>query len=342
MSKFAFDQAAQADLARRYGIHFMGQDGKPLALQAMDREQAWDAQPALVTAANAGVLSLFTTYVDPKIIEVLVSPVKAAELYGERKLGDWTEDTAAFPVAERTGQTTSYGDYNEGGVSNANVIWPQRQSYHYQVFTRWGMRELDRMAKAKIDWANQVTEASILVMKKFENQAYLFGISGLQNYGGINDPALPAAIVATGSWYTVTPDVIYADLLRLVQQVVIQANGLIDASHPFTLGISPQNAINLNKTNQYNVNVFDQLKKNFPNVQIVTVPEFSTAGVGGVELVQLIPGPVEGQRVVECAFTEKMRAHAMVTLDSSWRMKRSSGVWGAVYYYPAFVGQLHF
>ena len=338
--KIAFDQA---DLARRYGIHFMPQPGgAPLALQAMDRDLAWDAQPALVTAANAGILSLFTTYVDPKIIEVLVSPTKAAELYGERKLGDWTEDTAAFPVAERTGQTTSYGDYNEGGVSGANVNWPQRQSYHYQVFTRWGARELDRMAKAKIDWANQVTEASILAMKKFENQTYLFGVSGLQNYGGINDPALPAAIVATASWYTTTADVIFADILRLVTQAVIQANGLIDASHPFTMGLSPQNAINLNKTNQYNVNVFDQVKKNFPGIQLVTVPEFSTAGAGGTELVQLIPGPVEGQRVMECAFTEKMRAHAMVTLDSSWRQKKSSGTWGCVTYYPAFVAQLHF
>lgn len=43
--------------------------------------------------------------------------------------------------------------------------------------------------------------------------------------------------------------------------------------------------VNLTKTNQYNVNVTDQLKKNFPNLRIETAVEYSTdAG----ELVQLI------------------------------------------------------
>lgn len=340
--KLALDQAAFAALAKDYGIHFMPQPGgKPLLLQAMDREIGWDAQPALVTAANAGILSLFTTYVDPRVIEILVQPTKAVELYGERKMGDWTEDTAAFPVAERTGTTTSYGDYNEGGVTGANINWPQRQSYHYQTFTRWGERELERNAKAKIDWANQQNEASILVLRKFQNASYLFGIAGLQNYGGINDPSLPAAIAVTSSWYTATADVIYGDVLRLVQQAVIQANGLIDAEQSFRMGISPQNVINFNKTNQYNVNVFDQIKKNFPNIKIITVPDFSTAASGGTELVQLIAESVEGQKTVDCAFTEKMRAHAMITLDSSWRQKKSQGTWGTVYYAPIFVASMH-
>lgn len=339
--KIALDAAAFAALAHDYGIHFMGKPGEgSLLLKAMDREMGWDAQPQLVTTANSGILSLFTTYVDPRIIEILVSPTKAAELYGERKLGDWTEDTAAFPVAERTGVTTSYGDYAEGGVAGANVNWPQRQSYHYQVFTRWGERELERNAKAKIDWANQVNEASVLALKKFQNASYLFGITGLQNYGGVNDPSLPPAIVVTSVWSASTPDVIYADIVRLVQQAVAQANGLIDAEQSFTMGISPGNVTNFNKTNTYNVNVFDQIKKNFPNIKIVTVPEFSTAGAGGTELVQLIADSVEGQKTVDSAFTEKMRAHAMITLDSSWRQKKSQGTWGTVFYAPIFVASI--
>lgn len=335
--KIALDQAR---LAAQWGIVFMAQDGKPVNLEAMDRELALDAQPALVTAANSGILSLFTTYVDPKIIEILVSPMKAGELYGEKKYGDWTEDTAAFPVAERTGTTTAYGDYNEGGVSGANVNWPQRQSFHYQTFTRWGERELERNAKAKIDWANQINMASVLVLNKFQNLSYLNGVAGLQNYGGINDPSLPAAIAVTSSWFTATADVIFGDVLRLVQQAILQGNGLVDTSTPFRMGISPGNESNFSKTNQYNVNVHDQLKKNF-NITIVTVPEFSTAGNGGTELVQLIADSVEGQKTVDSAFTEKMRAHAMITLDSSWRQKKSQGTWGTIFYQPIFVASMH-
>ncbi|MEM8437574.1 hypothetical protein Q4S09_16330 [Morganella morganii] len=74
-------------LEQRAGIVFATgyntQELTPLAKSmAMDSE--------LVTAPNAGILSLFTTYVDPKLIEVLVTPMRMAEIFGETKKGDWT------------------------------------------------------------------------------------------------------------------------------------------------------------------------------------------------------------------------------------------------------------
>lgn len=340
--KIAFDQAR---LAAEYGIVFMGpkNGGSAPVLEFMDQELgAYDAQATLVTAANAGILSLFTTYVDPTQIKVLVAPVKAAVLYGERKYGDWITDTAAFPVVERTGETTAYGDFNEGGVAGYNVNWPQRQSFHFQLFTRWGERELERAAKARIDWANGVNMGAALAMKKFENTSYLFGIAGLENYGGVNDPSLPAAIAATSSWFSATdPLVIYGDILRLVQNSVELSQGILDADSKFRLGISPGNYMNFDKTNQYGLNVKDMIKKNF-NIEVVTVPEFSTAYTGGTEFVQLIPDTVDGEKVVDCAFTEKMRAHAMITMDSGWRQKKSQGTWGTIFYQPAYVSSMHF
>lgn len=333
------------DLGRRYGIHFMrslSEEVRDLSLMATDR--AFDAQPQLVTAANAGIPSLFTTFVDPKIIETLIRPTKAAELYGETKKGTWVSDTAMFLVSERTGEVSSYGDFSQDGMSNANVNFPQRQSYHYQTNTRWGERELARAAEAKIDWANQVNMGSVLTLNKFQNFAYLFGIAGLQNYGGTNDPSLPAPIAPTGSWFTLTGDQVYADVLRLVQEEIAQGNGLVDAETSYTLGISPGNVTNMNKTNQFNVNTFDQVKKNFPNLKIVTVPEFAINGgggvVGGTELIQLIADNVEGQRTCEAAFTEKMRSHAMVVKTTSWEQKKSQGTWGVIFYRPVFVAQM--
>jgi len=335
MPRIAIDHA---DLGRRYGIHFMAslaQEAK--GMQLIDKTVAYDAQPTLITAANAGIPSLFTTYVDPAIIEILVSPTKAAELYGETKKGTWVSDTAMFLQAERTGDVSSYGDFSQDGMSNANVNFPQRQSYHYQTNTRWGERELARAAEAQVDWANQVNMASALAMKKYQNLTYLYGISGLQNYGGTNDPALPAPIAPTADWFGSSGALIYGDILRLVQLLIAQGNGLIDAESAMTLGISPGNAVNLNNTNTYNVNVYTQIKTNFPNLKIVTVPEFALnggGGAGGTEFLQLIADSVEGQRTAECAFTEKMRAHAIVTKTSSWEQKKSSGTWGTIIYQP--------
>ena len=209
--------------------------------------------------------------------------------------------------------------------------------YHYQTNTRWGERELARAAEAKVDWANQVNMASALTLKKYQNLTYLYGIAGLQNYGGTNDPSLPAPITVTGTWFGAAGSFIYADVLRLVQQIIAQGNGLLDAESTYTMGISPGNVVNFNATDDFNVNVYTQIKTNFPNLKIVTVPEFAInggGGAGGTEFVQLIADSVEGQRTAECGFTEKMRAHAIVTKTSSWEQKKSQGSWGTIIYQP--------
>ena len=98
--------------------------------------------------------------------------------------------------------------------------------------------------------------------------------------------------------------------------------------------MSPEAETNLTKTNQYNVNVSDQLKKNFPNMRIETAPEMSTdAG----EAVKMIVESYEGVQTVEPTFTEKMRVHPMVLGLSSWRQKRSQGTVGTIIYRPMFV-----
>lgn len=329
-----------AQLAEDWGIAFDARLGDvKVAAHALEgiTRLALDAQPELVTVNNAGIPAFLTNYLDPKLIEVLVTPMKAAIIAGETKKGDWTTNTAMFPLVESTGEVSSYGDYNNNGSAEANTNFPQRQSYHYQTFSQWGERELAMAALAKIDWAARVNIASALVLNKFQNQSYFFGIAGLQNYGLLNDPSLSAAIVPTSSWYTAAADVIYADIVRLFQQLQTQANGTIDQDARMVMALSPVNAVNLNKTNQFNVNVFDQIKKNFPNLRVETAPEYLT---DSGELVQLVAEEVEGQETWTCAFTEKMRAHNMVVETSSYKQKKSQGTFGAVIFRPVFIAQM--
>ena len=336
--RIAFDQAA---LARRYGVHFMASLGREAkGLQLIDTDLAFDAQPQLVTAANSGVPSLFTTFVDPAIIQIVLEPLNAAEFYDETKKGSWVSDTAMFITAERAGYVSTYGDFSQAGRVSANINYPQRQSYHYQTFTEYGEREIEREAEGRVDWVNQLNASSLRVMMEFQNDSYLFGIAGLQNYGGVNDPALSAPIAPTLNWTTQTdPLVIYDDVLRLVQELVTQSNGILNAKSVMRMGLSPTNALNLNKSNSTNLNVLTQIKTNFPNLTIYTIPQFSTVDAGG-ELVQLYAPMVRGQKTVQCAFTEKMRSHAVVTKSSSWEQKKSGGTWGTIYYRPVFVVQM--
>lgn len=317
-------------LERDAGIVFMG-GGKKLMDDKVAAALAMDAQPGLTTVGNSGIPAWMLNYVDPQLIEIILQPTKAAEVFGEMKKGDWTTETATFMTVEPTGEVSSYGDYNNNGVSGVNVNFPQRQSYHYQVFTRWGEREVARAGEAKIDYVARVNEASVNALNRFQNKTYLFGVKGLQNYGVLNDPSLPASTAAAKTWANSTGEEVYESIRKLFQTLLKQTSGKIDMNTPLLLVCSPTASVDLTKTNQYNVNVIDQLKKNFPNLRVETIPEYSaTSG----ETVQLIVEELDGQRTLDCAFTEKMRAHNMVLEASSIKQKKSQGTWGAIIYRP--------
>lgn len=329
-----------AALQQQAGIHFMG--GVNARLQAPGF--ALDAQPALITQPNAGILSLFSTFIDPKLIEILVAPNKATQVVGEEvKKGDWTTTTAVFMDVENTGEVSSYGDYNTNGVAGVNVNYPQRQPYHYQVFTEVGELEIARMGLAHVDLVNRKNIASVSTLNKFQNASYFFGVAGLQNYGLLNDPNLLAAISPTNesgniTWATKDALGVLADIAALFSQLQSQANGLIDLSTPMTLAMSPgSEAAGLTKTNNFNVNVMDLIKKNYPNMKVETAPEYATASGN---LVQLIVNELEGQRTAITAFTEKMRAHATVISHSSFSQKKSQGTFGTIIFRPFLISQM--
>lgn len=325
------------ELERRAGIVFMGMRN--------DARIAMDAQPTAITAANGGIPVFLTTLVDPKLIEVAIAPMKAAQIAKEVKKGDWTTFTAMFNLVESTGEVSSYGDYNGNGRAGVNINFPQRQSYHYQTNAEWGERELEMQGLNKVDWVNRKNIAAALTLNKYQNKTYFFGVAGLQLYGLLNDPALPAAISPATkpsggtSWNDArtTGAEVYEDIRLLITNLINKNKGLIDSESQMVLALSPYASLALTKTNIYNVNVLDQLKKNFPNLRIETAPEYSTASG---ELVQVFGELGDGQPTAETAFTEKLRSHALVVRESSWRQKKSQGSWGAIIYRPHCVSQM--
>jgi len=330
-------------LENQFGIVLAAALGYIPAHLAQDANLAMDAMPALVTVSNSGIPAFLTNYVDPKLIEVLTTPNKAAKILGEQKKGDWTTKTTLFPVVESSGEVSSYGDYSNNGEITANVNWPQRQSYTYQTITQWGELELAQMGAAKIDWANRLNISSALIMDKFQNKSYFYGISGLQNYGLLNDPGLitpvsPVAKTAGGfTWVTGTALEILADITTLVTNAVTQSGGNLEMDSVFKLCLSPTRQLQLAKTTEFNVNVSDLIKKNFPNMTIETAVEYTT--VSG-ELVQLIAPSVLGQETGTTAFTEKMRAHPVKVDLSSFAQKKSGGTWGSIIMQPFAIAQM--
>lgn len=320
------------DLQQNAGIVFPA--GAQLLAADGKRPMALDSE--LVTNPNAGVLSMFTTYVDPRVINVLVEPMKAGRIFGETKKGEWTDDFLQFPIVEATGETSSYDDYSANGMAGANANWPVRDTYHYQTIVELGEREVARYGTAKLDWVAQKQIAAALTLNKFQNKSYFYGINGLRCYGLLNDPDMLPAITAT-DWAAKDGGQVYEDIRTLYAQLISQTSGLVDRNDNMILLLSPEAETNLQKTNQYNVNVSDQIAKNFPNMRIETAPEMSTAAG---EEVKLIVESYEGVTTVEPTFTEKMRTHAMVVKESSWRQKRSQGTVGTIIYRPLMIASM--
>lgn len=320
---------------------------------------AQDAQAQLTTTPNAGIPNFLTNWVDPAIYEILFSPNMAATIFGERKTGDWTTETAFFPTVEHTGEVSSYGDYAENGSSGANTNFPQRQSYRYQTIVEYGELELERAGLAKLNWVSEQNGAAALAMNKYQNLTYFFGVQGLQNYGLLNDPNLTAALTpapkadpAAGNAWIVngvivaTANEIYQDIQSLFLQLVSQTTGLVDKKTKMKLCMSPDSAVALTATNSFAVNVEDLLKKNFPGMTVETAMQYgqlssdNPQGIAAGNLVQLIVDRVEGQETGYCAFTEKMRAHTIVRGLSSFRQKQSGGTWGAIMRQPFGISQM--
>jgi hypothetical protein len=324
-------QLARAGVILPHGVQNVS---TPRSQYAMD---AADLTPHLVGTPNSGIPSYLTTYVDPKVIEVLVAPMKAAELVGESKKGDWTTLTAAFIQAEPTTKVATYGDYSSDGDSGANINYPQRQSYFFQTWSRWGERELEMAGAGRVDLASQLNYASALGLAKFLNSSYLFGVAGLQNYGLTNDPRLVAPVASGVNWATATPDAIFNSIVAMFKLLQTQSQGIIEQDDALRLGMPPTAAADFNNVNIYGLSAAKLLKDAFPNLEVITIPEYDTAGG---RLVQMWAIEIEGQESATCAFTEKMRAHAVERYSSYFRQKKSAGTWGAVIFRPLACTQL--
>lgn len=323
----------------------------------MNVEMAMDAQPSLVTDPTAGIPGILTTSIDPDVTRILFTPNQAAEIFGERRAGTWLDQTRMFPVVESVGEVSTYGDYANTGMVNANADWPNRQAYLYQVIKRYGDLEMERAGLAKLNWVSELDQSAATILGKFENFVYFFGVQGLQNYGLINDPNLGASITPALKAYggtkwivsgvvQATANEIYTDIQSIFSQMQSQLVGLINTKTPMVLAMSPASEVALTTTNTFNVNVEDLLKKNFPNLKVVTAAQYgqtsstNTQGVAAGNLVQMIVETVDGQKTGFCAFNEKMKSFPIIRAMSSYEQKVAGGAWGSIIKMPVCIASM--
>ena len=308
---------------------------------------AMDAQPELVTTPSSGIPAFLTTIIDPNILRIRQANNNAAKIFEEVRKGTWVTESAIFPVVERGGNVTSYGDFEAGGATTVNANFETRQPYLYQTLCIWGELQLERAGLAKIAWAAELQGAAADVLGKFENLMYFKGIAGLQNYGIQTDPNLQPAIApipkAAGglSWLNgtspnATANEIFADIQSLYNTLINQSSGNIDTKSEVVLALSPSREGALTATNSFNVNVKTLLKDNYPGLRIQNAIQYGVItsqnpqGVAAGEMAQLIALKPDNQDTGWLAFNEKLRAHRVIPDVSSFKQKLTSGGYGFI------------
>ena len=307
------------------------------------------AMDAAQTVPNIGVPSAYFTYLDPNVTEILFAVQNATKIFAESKKGDWTDKYMQFPISEFAGAVTPYSDYAENVTSDVNYEYPSRENFIFQTTLQYGDLEQANATRAKLALASDKQKGAAFVINNAHNKFYLYGVAGKRVYGLLNDPNLPTSetpisIGSNSTWAAKTaadPDasanIIFNDINKLWSSLTAKNGGNIDANSPIILAISNKMTPYLTQPNQYGKTARTLLTENYPNIQIVELPELSTQA--GEMLFMTVP-QVFGEPTAECAFSEKMRMGRIIPELSSYKQKVIGGTWGCVVRRPFLIATM--
>ena len=301
---------------------------------------AADLTPHLASVANAGIpIWAGGLYVDPRVIDILLTPTAIEEALGARVIGDFQTLRAEFPIAEVSGFVSAYGDYSDAGRANHNANWAYRDAARYQTVIEVGTDEVARYAKANIPAATLKDQAAAEVMNKAANLLFLRGASNLELRGMISDPSLSAALTPAAAWSapTTTPESKVNDVVRLFTQLNVQIPGWVKTDSRLLLLMDPTTLSDFQTTNQFEFDSLRKLKATFKNLEIKEIPEYNT---NSGRLVQLIVPELQGVKTAECLYTARMQNGPTIPDLSSYKRKVYAGCMGTLIARPAAIVQM--
>lgn len=333
----------QLDVMKQYGIIF--DTGSPIrGILANDSIDQLANDAALVTAANSGVPVEFTSYIDPMVIPILTATRGAREIFGEAKKGDWTTSYARFQTSEITGEVEAYTDYGQGGASDVNPTFPVRTQYIYQTNIRYGDREVDVASRARLQLAADKQRAAATVIDIASNKFALYGVAGMEIYGLLNDPNVPAVVSPLPNakdqtlWASKSTKEIYEDVLHLFGKMADRGAGHIDANTELVLATSPATQVQLGKATDFNISARQMLETYFPKIRFAVLPELATATSGTSIL--LVAPTIEGLPTAQIGYSEKFRAMRLIPESSSFHQKFVGSSYGTIIYRPFAIGRM--
>jgi hypothetical protein len=298
---------------------------------------------AMQTTPNVGYPASLFQYIDPQIVEILFGVTNANRLAPEVKQGTWEQEYYNYAVEERVADVTAYSDRTENVTTEVNYEYNVRELARFQTVIQYGDLEVDKANQAKIALQSRKQLAGADIIARKQNQFYLYGVSGKQNYGILNEPNLnpsinPNSITVGGNTYTTWADKVandtasagnhvFNDVLKLWSELASKNGGNIDQNERIILAVSNAVVSYLSAPNQFGLTAMQMIKDNFPNLEVVQLPELSTQA--GEQIKMIVPS-LYGVDTMNVAFADKLRVGRVIQTVSGQKLKMVGTSWGCI------------
>ena len=298
---------------------------------------------AMQTTPNVGYPASLFQYIDPQIVEILFGVTNANRLAPEVKQGSWEQEYYNYAVEERISDVTAYSDRTENVTTEVNYEYNVRELARFQTVIQYGDLEVDKANQAKIALQSRKQLAGADIIARKQNQFYLYGVSNKQNYGILNEPNLnpsinPNSITVGGNTYTTWADKVandtasagnhvFNDVLKLWSELASKNGGNIDQNERIILAVSNAVVSYLSAPNQFGLTAMQMIKDNFPNLEVVQLPELSTQA--GEQIKMIVPS-LYGVDTMNVAFADKLRVGRVIQTVSGQKLKMVGTSWGCI------------
>lgn len=247
---------------------------------------------ALTGPAKAGgaMLSHMLQTWLPGTLRTITQVRNIDEIIGITTVGSWEDELISLRVAEPAAKAELYGDTTNIPLADYGQSVESRTVVRFEQGFQVGKLEEARQGRIGYQAANEKRKAATESLDIARNQVGFYGFNSTDTnlYGLLNEPSLSAYMSPTAAWLTSTFDQLTADFIRMVTKLETQMGGNLQdtASLVFVLPTGYRAIMAKYSQTGSGLTFRAWLEENYPNLRIVTTPEFKAAN-GGLDVAYL-------------------------------------------------------
>lgn len=286
---------------------------------------AMDVAPTMVTTASVATPIQFLQWWMPGMIEVVTRARRADDMIGRSNVASWEDEEVVFTIKENVGQPRPYGDNTDVPLMSYNANFAKRTNVRFEAGIQTGKLEDARASRMRINPYNEKRAAlagavaislNEIAFSGYDSYDSVTNPTGGLTYGIKNAPELPAYVTlatnAAGS-STQFKDKTYlemcSDFITAMSALRVQSGDLFN---PETDGVTCAIAMSafqyLDKQNELGTSsVRDFVKRNYPKLRFLSVPELDNAGGAGVHGMYFIADAINGKKCADQLVTAALR-----------------------------------